>query len=248
MDGVPVGVKQGKVWGWTMRVFRSDTTQVDWAFVRAGFRCSLHHHPVGHNQFLVQSGRLRVTVHKDGLEDVTELGPGEMTVARAGDRHRFEALEDTHVLEVYSVTLPPHDIVRVDQGGPAPVAAPRLTLVPAADDAPVAGAVVPPPPDAVAQFQARLAGAWRVVSPTVEHELRIGPDGALAGGGPSRFEVRACNPGRLTATVAVGSPEYGWTAWYDLAVDDWERPRLLVGSFREGGAVGPMAVRLTRVG
>lgn len=119
MDGIPTGTIQGKVWGWTQRVYRGETTQVDRAFVRAGFRSSLHHHPHRANQFFVESGRLLVRVHKDGLVDEVVLGPGQYTVVRPGDKHEMEAVEDATVLEVYWAEIDGQDIVRYNQGGPA---------------------------------------------------------------------------------------------------------------------------------
>lgn len=119
MDGIPVGTVQGKVWGWTQRVFRNETVQVDRAFVRAGWKCSLHHHRHRSNTFFVETGRLLVRVHKDGLLDEVVLEPGQQTTVRPGDRHEMEALADTFVLEVYSVALGGDDIVRDNQGGQA---------------------------------------------------------------------------------------------------------------------------------
>lgn len=127
MDGIPVGTVQGKVWGWTQRVFRNETVQVDRAFVRRGMRCSLHLHRHRSNTFFVESGRLLVRVHKDGLVDEVTLSPGQQTTVRPGDKHEMEALDDAHVLEVYSVALGGEDIVRDNQGGQA--VQPQLRVV-----------------------------------------------------------------------------------------------------------------------
>lgn len=127
MDGIPVGTVQGKVWGWTQRVFRNEVVQVDRAFVRRGMRCSLHLHRHRSNMFFVESGRLLVRVHKDGLVDEVTLLPGQQTTVRPGDKHEMEALDDALVLEVYSVCLGGEDIVRDNQGGQA--VQPRLRVV-----------------------------------------------------------------------------------------------------------------------
>lgn len=117
MDGIPVGTVQGKVWGWSQRIFRSDTVQVDRAFMHAGYRCSLHHHAHRSNMFFVESGKLAIRTHKDGLTDEIVLEAGQHTTVKPGDLHEMAAVEDTYLLEVYSVALGGDDIVRVNQGG-----------------------------------------------------------------------------------------------------------------------------------
>lgn len=114
---LPIGSKIGKVWGVTIPIFQSDTTEVQHLFVKKGWRCSDHDHGFKNNLFYVLRGRLKVVVTKDGLEDETVLGPGQMTAVRPGDRHRFEALTGCELIELYWVCLDPDDIRRHSQGG-----------------------------------------------------------------------------------------------------------------------------------
>ena len=108
--------KQGKVWGTTTRVFYSPTAMVEHVRVKAGWRCSKHHHPMRFNQFYVVRGRLKVVSFKDGLEDESILEAGESVVVPPGTVHHFEALSDLDAIEVYWVEIPEPDIVRQDQG------------------------------------------------------------------------------------------------------------------------------------
>lgn len=115
---LPIGARIGKVWGWTKPLLQTETTEVQHLFVKAGFQCSDHEHGHKVNRFYVVAGRLRVVTAKDGLADEVVLGPGEMTDIRPGDGHRFEALTDCELIELYWVTLDPDDITRHTQGGP----------------------------------------------------------------------------------------------------------------------------------
>lgn len=112
-----IGAKIGKVWGWTRPIFQSETTEVQHLKVKKGWKCSDHEHLAKNNLFYVLRGRLKVVVEKDGLQDETVLGPGEMTEVCKGHLHRFEALTVCELIELYWVSLDPDDIRRTTQGG-----------------------------------------------------------------------------------------------------------------------------------
>jgi mannose-6-phosphate isomerase-like protein (cupin superfamily) len=114
---LPIGAKIGKVWGWTKPIFQSETTEVQHLRIKAGTKCSDHEHSHKHNLFYVLTGRLKVIVEKDGLQDETILDAGESTAIRPGDKHRFEAVTDCEIIELYWVTLDPDDIRRYTHGG-----------------------------------------------------------------------------------------------------------------------------------
>ncbi len=115
---LPIGALIGKVWGSTKALFQSDSCEVQHLKVKKGYRCSNHEHAFKHNLFYVLRGRIRVTNHKDGLDDETVLGPGEMTLIKPTERHSFEALTNCELLELYWVCLDPDDIKRYSRGGP----------------------------------------------------------------------------------------------------------------------------------
>lgn len=111
-----IGSKTGKVWGWTMPLHQSQAAELQVLSIKAGSRCSMHRHACKKNLFYVFSGRLKVIVEKDGLVDEVVLGPGEKTTVMPGLWHRFEAIEDTEILEYYWVELDAGDIQRRDSG------------------------------------------------------------------------------------------------------------------------------------
>lgn len=113
----PIGAIQGKVWGITQLIFFGNNVEVHRIFAKKGHFCSEHTHRSKYNLFFVESGRLLIRTRKDGLDDESVLEAGQSTVVKPGDRHQFEALEDSWVLEIYYVTLNPHDIERSSQGG-----------------------------------------------------------------------------------------------------------------------------------
>lgn len=115
---VPViGAILGKVWGTTQTLFCANNVEISRIRPRAGYRCSRHQHDGKYNLFYVIAGQIVVHTTKDGLDDQSVLGPGQYTYVKPGDKHHFEALVDSDVLEIYWVTLDPGDIQREDQGG-----------------------------------------------------------------------------------------------------------------------------------
>jgi hypothetical protein len=87
---------QGKIWGKTQDIFKNSNFE-------------LH----------------RIEAKKGGFEtdydlvDETIISTREMTIAKPGTYHRFEALEDTICYEIYWVELDSNDIERENVGGKA---------------------------------------------------------------------------------------------------------------------------------
>lgn len=113
-----MGIKQGKIWGLTERIFGHNNVEVHRIDVKKGGYCSKHHHVNKYNLFYVEVGALEITFYQDnGLEDKTFLGAGDSLVVPPGKWHRFEATESTVAYEIYWSDLDPDDIVREDHGG-----------------------------------------------------------------------------------------------------------------------------------
>jgi len=113
---------QGKVWGHTTPLFNKNNVELHIAEIKKGGYCSKHRHKFKFNRFIVLKGKLKITIWKDygngnELEDISVLGISQECTVNPGDYHRFEALEDTTVLEVYWVALNESDIDRIDHGG-----------------------------------------------------------------------------------------------------------------------------------
>lgn len=112
---------QGKVWGETRTLFANSNAEVHMIDITKGGYCSTHYHKTKYNKFIVLSGKLMVTIWKDygseTLQDITVLEPGMECTVEPGDKHKFDALDDTRALEIYYVDLSANDIVRSDHGG-----------------------------------------------------------------------------------------------------------------------------------
>lgn len=112
---------QGKVWGASYPLFNKNNVEISAISIKKGGFCSKHLHTTKYNMFVVNKGKLKITIWKDYgsevLQDVTILGDGMETTVSPGDYHMFEALEDTEALEIYWVELDANDIKRVNHGG-----------------------------------------------------------------------------------------------------------------------------------
>ena len=81
--------------------------------VEAGKRLSLQYHRKKDESIMVISGRMILHLEDDdGALDPIPLGPREFHRIPHGRRHRFEAIEDTEIIEVSSPEL--DDVVRIE--------------------------------------------------------------------------------------------------------------------------------------
>lgn len=112
-----IGVRQGKNWGYTTKIFESQYAEIYDIEINKGGYCSEHRHKKI-NIFYVISGKLKIKIwqHKK-IIDETVLEAGQISAVYAGFWHQFEALEDTRCIEVYHTFLDPSDIERRTEGG-----------------------------------------------------------------------------------------------------------------------------------
>ena len=110
-------IAQGKIWGLTREISRSATFSAYHLSVNKFGYSSKHRHSRKHNLFYVLSGKLKITIWRDGLPDVTVLGPGQSSGVPPDLFHQFEALENTECIEIYYAFLEEPDIERKSQGG-----------------------------------------------------------------------------------------------------------------------------------
>lgn len=112
---------QGKIWGHTTPLFNKNNVEVHIAQIKKGGYCSKHIHKHKFNQFIVLKGKLQISIWKqyakEEIEDITILTEFQECIVNPNDPHKFLALEDTTVLELYWVELNEVDIVREDHGG-----------------------------------------------------------------------------------------------------------------------------------
>ncbi len=80
--------------------------------IRRGHRLSLQFHRQKDESIYVLRGRLRLILEDEAGElQAEELGPGEARRILPGRQHRFEAIEDTDLVEVSTAEI--DDVVRL---------------------------------------------------------------------------------------------------------------------------------------
>ena len=103
-----------KPWGHELIWALTDVYCGKLLFVRAGHSLSLQMHREKDESWLVQSGRAKVELGRegDGALAVNEVEPGEAFRFPPGTVHRITAIEDTTILEVSTPQL--DDVVRLE--------------------------------------------------------------------------------------------------------------------------------------
>jgi mannose-6-phosphate isomerase len=110
-----------KPWGHELLFARTALYAGKVIFIRAGEALSLQYHRVKDESIYIQSGRLKLEFGEPGqAADEGAEGPLANAVLRPGQawripamtRHRFVAIEDTHLFEVSTPDL--EDVVRLE--------------------------------------------------------------------------------------------------------------------------------------
>ena len=102
-----------KPWGHELIWAQTDRYVGKVIAIDAGKRLSLQYHRRKDESIFVISGRMILHLEADdGHLEPIELGPGEFGRIRTGRQHRFEAIEDTRLVEVSTPEL--DDVVRVE--------------------------------------------------------------------------------------------------------------------------------------
>jgi mannose-6-phosphate isomerase-like protein (cupin superfamily) len=109
--------RTGKIWGETNEFFSTANVSVHALTIKAGGYSSAHEHRAKSNLFYVVSGRIRIIIERGAGFDITTLKAGDSTTVEAGVYHRFFALENSEVIEIYETSLKGPDISRKDSGG-----------------------------------------------------------------------------------------------------------------------------------
>jgi len=114
------GLIQGKVWGTTRTIFEKNNTIVNYLVLDKGHSwCSKHYHVHRNNMFYLISGKVKISIWKNDYNLVDELIllPEQETVVSFGEKHSFEVLENSIMLEIYWVEIDSKDIIRDNVGG-----------------------------------------------------------------------------------------------------------------------------------
>jgi mannose-6-phosphate isomerase-like protein (cupin superfamily) len=109
----------GKIWGKTQEIIKGSTFELHRIVIEKGGFCSLHKHEHKNNAFFVESGSIEIDVHKNDYDliDKTYLNTGDMLVVKTGEYHKFKAVEDSIVYEIYWIDDISEDIIRKEVGG-----------------------------------------------------------------------------------------------------------------------------------
>ena len=106
-----------KIWGerW---LIRQDSTHANSVLVlNAGYECSWHRHQAKFNKFVVLKGLIGIVVGENGQQHVTHLRPGNEFTTKPGQWHKFQAYENSIVVEEMYVSYDEGDIERETVGG-----------------------------------------------------------------------------------------------------------------------------------
>ena len=113
-----MSLKQGKVWGSTTQIRKTENFSLHRLSIKAGGVCSKHKHNYKFNGFYVVSGQLLIRTWKNDYDliDKTVLNPGDFMSVAPGEYHQFEAIEDCIAFELYYAHFDHDDIQRETVG------------------------------------------------------------------------------------------------------------------------------------
>jgi len=109
----------GKVWGITQNIFFKNNVQIDRIEIKKGGYCSTHLHKHKYNMFFVESGEVDIEIWKNDYDliDKTTLTSQQYTTVKPDEYHKFLAIQDSVIYEIYWVELSKEDIIRKNVGG-----------------------------------------------------------------------------------------------------------------------------------
>jgi len=111
--------KNGKIWGYTSKIFSKNNVEVHRIFGWEGGKSSLHRHTAKLSMFFIERGKIKILIQKNEypLTDETVLETGQSIVIQPNEYHSFEILEDmTVAYEIYWTELDSNDIERKNCG------------------------------------------------------------------------------------------------------------------------------------
>lgn len=109
-----------KVWGKTAEIMHNKEISLHHLHFMAGGRCSIHYHKHRRNEFYVTKGKVLIETWCKNGGSHTVVSPGERFSVDIGFKHRFSALSDGEMYEiyypVYGMECLRDDIVRLKEG------------------------------------------------------------------------------------------------------------------------------------
>lgn len=110
--------KEGKIWGFTSKIFEHNNVSVHRLFIKNNSGSSKHFHKIKYNFFYVESGEIEISIWQNdyNLVDKTILKSGESITIKPGLYHSFHGLLDSIVYEIYYSKIDDNDIFRENCG------------------------------------------------------------------------------------------------------------------------------------
>ena len=109
---------KGKIWGWTLEIFKNDNFEVHLIYVKKNYTCSEHVHHYKFNMFFIIFGELIIKTWKNDypLIDKTTIKIYEKTCTNQNEWHSFKSKKKTLALEIYFTKSIDEDIERRNAG------------------------------------------------------------------------------------------------------------------------------------
>lgn len=106
-----------KLWGQEDWVVNNEFYCGKVLYLRPGFQCSLHYHPVKNESFMVIQGKVGVEVRDGELAEMVILDAKSQDVLDipAGVAHRFWAIGEEALLVEFSTPHSDEDVVRLEE-------------------------------------------------------------------------------------------------------------------------------------
>lgn len=110
---------QGKVWGSTQCIIKTNNFEVHRISIKKGYECSKHKHNHKINGFFIERGVLEIHTWKNDydLVDITKLSRGDFTEVCPNEWHKFVSITDVVAYEIYWLPSIDSDIIRDTVGG-----------------------------------------------------------------------------------------------------------------------------------
>ena len=109
--------REEKGWGYEIWIHNSADYCGKVLVVKAGKKCSLHHHALKKETFYVQTGRISMrTVDEDGQESIFEMVPGDVLEIAPGFKHQFEGIAEVSEIMEFSTQHFESDSIRTEKG------------------------------------------------------------------------------------------------------------------------------------
>jgi len=107
--------KEKKSWGLTQQILKYNNVSIHRIEIFKDNFCSKHYHDHKYNLFYIENGSIKIEEWNNNLDQVKEtiLLTGDQYIVPPKNYHRFIALEDSVVYEIYYTELRDDDIIRM---------------------------------------------------------------------------------------------------------------------------------------